>query len=211
MNCQCARCSTAASPGPAAQHPAACLHTLICAPSATLTTVPHPLLHLPADATGTRHTIASTQFQSLAARKAFPCFDEPRYKAPFNLTLTSPLSHTALSNMPLLAAAPTAAGLLQHSFQTSPPMPTYLLAWVLGELDSVSRSCQGQYGPVPVAVWATPDKKSLLATALSAACTSLVTFERVLRSAYPLPKLDLVGIPNFGAGAMENWGLITYR
>jgi aminopeptidase N len=127
------------------------------------------------------------------------------------VTLAVPPALVALSNMPAAAVAPSSEGLVRHSFQTTPPMSTYLLAFVVGALEPASSSCEVLSGQLPISVWATPDKKALLATALAAACAAVSAFEKALRQPYPLPKLDLVGIPNFGAGAMENWGLITYR
>ncbi|GBG00434.1 hypothetical protein Rsub_13090, partial [Raphidocelis subcapitata] len=177
-------------------------------------------------AAGQEHVVASTHFEALGARKAFPCFDEPSFKATFSLRITAPPAPwVTLSNMPADASASgrrraarrarallDASDLVTTQYARSPRMPTYLVAWVMGQLQSVQSECvAGQSGKLPVAVWATPDRAGLLDTARDAACASVRALEGLLGVPYALPKLDLVGIPNFAAGAMENWGLIMYR
>eukprot|EP00200_Dunaliella_tertiolecta_P018172 CAMPEP_0202417998 /NCGR_PEP_ID=MMETSP1128-20130828/44779_1 /ASSEMBLY_ACC=CAM_ASM_000463 /TAXON_ID=3047 /ORGANISM="Dunaliella tertiolecta, Strain CCMP1320" /LENGTH=556 /DNA_ID=CAMNT_0049025489 /DNA_START=87 /DNA_END=1755 /DNA_ORIENTATION=- len=164
------------------------------------------------DAEGVRHPIFSTQFESIAARKALPCFDEPRFKARFAVVLSAPPApFVVLSNMPLQSTRNRTDGLAEYTFEVSPPMSTYLLAWVIGELASVETVCETEYKSVPLRVWSSPDKVGMLGTALSVGCTALMTLSTTFGVPYALPKLDLVGIPNFAAGAMENWGVITYR
>ena len=147
----------------------------------------------------------ATQFESHYARKCFPCVDEPSAKATFDLfiTVNSPDVQTVLSNMP--------GEQINHTwrFQTTPKMSTYLLAFVGGNF--VSKSDRTKRG-VKVNVYATPAQPTgLLDYALDTAVKSVEFYEDYFGIDYPLPKLDNVALPDFSAGAMENWGLITYR
>lgn len=147
----------------------------------------------------------ATQFESHYARKCFPCVDEPSAKATFDLfiTVNSPDVQTVLSNMP--------GEQVDHTwrFQTTPKMSTYLLAFVGGNF--VSKSDRTKRG-VKVNVYATPAQPTgLLDYALDTAVKSVEFYEDYFGIDYPLPKLDNVALPDFSAGAMENWGLITYR
>ena len=147
----------------------------------------------------------ATQFESHYARKCFPCVDEPSAKATFDLSITvnSPDVQAVLSNMP--------GEQVNHTwrFQTTPKMSTYLLAFVGGNF--VSKSDRTKRG-VKVNVYATPAQPTgLLDYALDTAVKSVEFYEDYFGIDYPLPKLDNVALPDFSAGAMENWGLITYR
>lgn len=147
----------------------------------------------------------ATQFESHYARECFPCVDEPSAKATFDLSITvnSPDVQTVLSNMP--------GEQVNHTwrFQTTPKMSTYLLAFVGGNF--VSKSDRTKRG-VKVNVYATPAQPTgLLDYALDTAVKSVEFYEDYFGIDYPLPKLDNVALPDFSAGAMENWGLITYR
>ena len=147
----------------------------------------------------------ATQFESHYARKCFPCVDEPSAKATFDLSITvnSPDVQTVLSNMP--------GEQVNHTwrFRTTPKMSTYLLAFVGGNF--VSKSDRTKRG-VKVNVYATPAQPTgLLDYALDTAVKSVEFYEDYFGIDYPLPKLDNVALPDFSAGAMENWGLITYR
>ena len=147
----------------------------------------------------------ATQFESHYARKCFPCVDEPSAKATFDLSITvnSPDVQTVLSNMPGEQVNRT------WRFQTTPKMSTYLLAFVGGNF--VSKSDRTKRG-VKVNVYATPAQPTgLLDYALDTAVKSVEFYEDYFGIDYPLPKLDNVALPDFSAGAMENWGLITYR
>jgi len=157
---------------------------------------------------GKTHTMVSTQLESHYARMAFPCIDEPEAKATFDLTLHSPLSAAVLANMPP-AEQTQAAGKLVTRFQTTPKMSTYLLAFAFGDLQH--KTAKTKRG-VTVGVWATKaHNPAALDFALDVGVRSIEFFEEYYGVDYPLPKADHVAIPDFSAGAMENWGLITYR
>ncbi len=151
--------------------------------------------------------LIATQFESHHAREAFPCIDEPEAKATFDLTLRTPAGETVISNTPVKVQAEETGSLLT-SFETTPRMSTYLLAFAYGELDF--KEAKTKNG-VAVRVYATPDKVWMSDFALDAGVRSLEFFEDYYDIPYPLSKLDLIGLPDFSAGAMENWGLITFR
>jgi aminopeptidase N len=151
--------------------------------------------------------LIATQFESHHAREAFPCVDEPEAKATFDLTLISPAGETAIANTPA-KSQDEKAGKLVTVFQTTPKMSTYLLAFAFGELGFKEASTAGG---TKVRVYATPDKVRLTDFALDTTVRSLDFFERYYGVPYPLPKMDVIGLPDFSAGAMENWGLITFR
>ncbi len=157
---------------------------------------------------GTERYMAATQFAAIDARRAFPCFDEPEQKAIFNLTLIVPEDRTAISNMPMRKEFSLGGGLKAVRFETTPKMSTYLLAFVVGDLESVeSKTKNGTL----VRVFATPGKKDQCAFALDVGVRVLEYFEDYFSIPYPLPKLYMAAIPDFEPGAMENWGLITFR
>ena len=149
-----------------------------------------------------------TQFESHFARQAFPCIDEPEAKATFDLALMTETGVTVLGNTPIKTQT-TDNTLMTTVFETTPRMSTYLLAFVFGELHS--KSTKTNRG-TEVSVWATSAQPSdSLDFALDIAKKSIEFFEDYFGIAYPLPKVDHVGVPDFSNGAMENWGLITYR
>jgi len=156
---------------------------------------------------GKEQQIVATQFESHYAREAFPCIDEPAAKAKFRLTLIVPdrtKADVILSNMPLDYKDTN-----RFTFETTPPMSTYLLAWVIGPFRSVSTV--NQYD-VKVSSYAPLNQSTeSLIFANETAAKALNYYNEKFGSAYPLPKLDQVALPDFEAGAMENWGLVTYR
>mmetsp|Transcript_12940 Transcript_12940/g.31532 ORF Transcript_12940/g.31532 Transcript_12940/m.31532 type:complete len:784 (+) Transcript_12940:201-2552(+) len=153
--------------------------------------------------------MASTQFESLDARRAFPCWDEPARKASFGVTLTVPKHMDAFSNMPELSNRTLAGGTKKElTFLDTPVMSTYLVAFCIGEFDYVQ--AQTRHG-VLVRVYTPPGKSDTGAFALDCATKSLDAYDDFFGIPYPLPKLDMVAIPEFAMGAMENWGLVTYR
>ena len=157
---------------------------------------------------GEKAELLATQFESHYARQAFPCVDEPAAKATFDITLTTDTDQNVLSNMPLKYQR-IENGLLVSQFETTPKMSTYLVAWVAGNLHK--KTALTKRG-VEVSVWATPAQKpASLDFALEIATKCIDFFEEYFGVDYPLPKSDHVALPDFSAGAMENWGLITYR
>ncbi|XP_055608301.1 puromycin-sensitive aminopeptidase [Uranotaenia lowii] len=149
-----------------------------------------------------------TQFEATDARRCFPCWDEPAIKATFDITLEVPKELVALSNMPVVQESETSDGLRVLKFDRSPIMSTYLVAVVVGEFDFVEgKSKDG----VVVRVYTPIGKNEQGKFALDVAIQVLHYYNSYFSIEYPLPKMDLVAISDFSAGAMENWGLVTYR
>ncbi|XP_061840322.1 puromycin-sensitive aminopeptidase isoform X1 [Nerophis lumbriciformis] len=153
---------------------------------------------------------AVTQFEATDARRAFPCWDEPAIKATFDITLIVPKDRVALSNMHVVERlpCPNEEDLVEIKFGTSPVMSTYLVAFVIGEFDFVeSQSSDG----VLVRVYTPTGKAEQGRFALEVATKTLPFYKDYFNVPYPLPKIDLIAVADFAAGAMENWGLVTYR
>jgi aminopeptidase N len=157
---------------------------------------------------GRNRTYAVTQFESTDARRAFPCFDEPTYKATFAVTLTIDRGDTAISNGRVMADVPGPAT-TQHTltFATTPRMSTYLVAMAIGDFQCTSAIAD----QIPIRVCATPDKKELTRIALESAQQILHFYDGYFGIKYPFVKLDVVAVPDFAAGAMENTAAIFYR
>ncbi len=157
---------------------------------------------------GKEEQIVATQFEAHHAREAFPCIDEPEAKATFELTVISPKGDTVLSNTPIAKQA-TKGQLTTTVFEKTPIMSTYLLAFSHGLLQGVQKKTKDG---VLVGVWASiAQPKANLQYALDEATKMLEFYTDLFGIAYPLPKLDNLALPDFDAGAMENWGLCTYR
>jgi aminopeptidase N len=157
---------------------------------------------------GQTKLMATTQFEATDARRAFPCWDEPALKATFAFTLTVPNHMTAVSNMPIRSSVAGEDGSKTVAFDTTCVMSTYLGAFVIGEMDSIEAvSSDG----IPCRVYATAGKESQGAFALDVCTKVLSFFSEYFGIPYPLPKMDMLAIPDFAAGAMENYGCVTYR
>ncbi|KAI9852169.1 MAG: Aminopeptidase 2 mitochondrial [Thelocarpon superellum] len=162
---------------------------------------------------GSEKYIATTQMEPTDARRAFPSFDEPSLKATFGITLIADPRLTCLSNMDVAFEteheSKTSGGKKKAvTFNRTPKMSTYLLAFIVGELKCIETS----NFRVPVRVFATPDKDIAHGKfSVELAAKTLAFYETTFDSKFPLPKMDMVAIPDFSAGAMENWGLVTYR
>ncbi|MGC2160825.1 MAG: M1 family metallopeptidase, partial [Silvibacterium sp.] len=155
-----------------------------------------------------RRNYAVTQFEPTDARRAFPSFDEPAFKATFSVSLVVNKGDTAISNTNIISDAPgPLPGKHTLRFATTPKMSTYLVAFLVGDFQCTSGESDG----VPIRACATPDKVEYTKFALSAAVYVLHYYDNYFGIKYPMPKLDLIALPDFEAGAMENFGAITYR
>ena len=158
-----------------------------------------------------------SQFEPTSARRALPCFDEPRFKAPLALSVRLPEALQAVANGPQVAEQRGNDGSQTKliTFAPTPPLPTYLFAVAVGPLDIVPAppvpSHPFRAEPLPLRGVATRGHGPQLKQALVATAQILAVMERYLQLPFPFPKLDIVAVPNFAAGAMENAGLITFR
>jgi puromycin-sensitive aminopeptidase len=160
-------------------------------------------------ADGQVKTLASTQFESTDARRAFPCWDEPAFKAVFQITLVIDETLTAISNAGLVRETRLpGTGKKEMVFADTIKMSTYLVAFIVGDFEATDPvMAEG----VPLRVWAVPGKRSLANFAQEIGKFSLWFFSHYYDIAYPGDKLDLIAIPDFASGAMENFGAITFR
>ena len=159
------------------------------------------------DPSGATRTLAATQFEATDARRAFPCWDEPAFKAVFAVTLAIDPVLTAVSNTRVVAETREGDRKVLR-FADTITMSTYLVAFVVGELEHTQPT---PVGATPVSVWCVPGKRRLAAFGQEVAVASLRYFEDYYGLPYPGDKLDLLAIPDFAAGAMENLGAITFR
>uniref|UniRef100_H2ZMG2 Aminopeptidase n=1 Tax=Ciona savignyi TaxID=51511 RepID=H2ZMG2_CIOSA len=157
---------------------------------------------------GKETVIGTTQFEPTDARGAFPCFDEPAFKANFSLSMVRDKHLHTLFNTPLLSTKPHLGNLEMDEFQPTVKMSTYLVAFIVSDFVKISNTTSTG---VEVSVYASSDKLNQLEYALHFSCEVLSYFEDLFKIPFPLPKMDLVAVLDFAAGAMENWGLVTYR
>ncbi len=151
-----------------------------------------------------------TQFESTDARRAFPCFDEPGFKVPWQLTLHVPSSDLAFTNTPMVSETPEAAGMKKVEFEVSKPLPSYLVAFAVGPFDVVDAGRAGR-NHVPLRIIAPKGKAGQAVYMAQVVGPVLDQLENYFGIPYPYAKLDSVALPQtFGFGAMENAGLITY-
>jgi aminopeptidase N len=157
------------------------------------------------EASGAKKTMLGTQMEAVDARRLFPCWDEPSFRAKFRLTTTVPENFTAISNMPVESETHTPEG-RKVRFGETPPMPSYLLVFCAGELDAIHGEADG----VKIGVVTTKGKAETGRYALESAEKILHYYDEYFGIKYPLPKLDLIAVPGGFGGAMENWGGIVF-
>lgn len=183
-------------------------HIIVITYNGLITDAMHGLYPCYYEHEGVKKELLATQFESHHAREVLPCVDEPEAKAVFDVTLATEQDVTVLGNMPVKWQR-IENDLLVTSFESTPKMSSYLLAWVVGELQKKSKNTNRG---VEVNVYATPAQPLVsLDFALDIAVRSIEFYEQYFGTNYPLPKSDHVALPDFSSGAMENWGLITYR
>lgn len=183
-------------------------HTICIIFSGNITDAMHGLYPCYFTHDGIKKQLFATQFESHHAREVFPCVDEPAAKAEYDLTLITRPGITVLGNMPVKSEEENGNS-RTTTFEKTPRMSSYLLAFVIGELHK--KSARTESG-VEVSVWATPaQNENTLDFALDIATRSIDFYDEYFGVKYPLPKSDHVALPDFSSGAMENWGLITYR
>ena len=158
------------------------------------------------DKKGKTKYIATTQFEAADARRAFPCWDEPAVKATFDVSLLVDKHLDAISNMPVISKKKTGTKIL-HKFGRTPIMSTYLLYLGVGEFEYL----HGKLRNIKIRIVTTKGNKNKGKLSLDFTKKFLGEYEKYFGIKYPLPKLDMIAIPDFAAGAMENWGAITFR
>ncbi|KAL2780749.1 glutamyl aminopeptidase isoform 3 [Daubentonia madagascariensis] len=157
---------------------------------------------------GQTKSIAATDHEPTDARKSFPCFDEPNKKATYTISIIHPKEYEALSNMPVVKEESVNDKWQRTTFEKSVPMSTYLVCFAIHQFQSVKRiSNSGK----PLTIYVQPEQKHTAEYAANITKIVFDYFEEYFAMNYSLPKLDKIAIPDFGTGAMENWGLITYR
>lgn len=172
--------------------------------------------------TGKDQFMLSTQFEATDARRAFPCADEPSLKATFDISVVVPEQWTALSNMPIVSSETPGSGKKSGedgtntkivTFDRTPIMSTYIVAWACGDFEYIESFTQRSYKGKkhPVRVYTTKGLSGQAHLALDAATKLIDMYSEVFDIEYPLPKTDLLAVHEFSHGAMENWGLITFR
>jgi alanyl aminopeptidase len=155
-----------------------------------------------------------SKFEAIYARRAFPCFDEPAFKIPFDVTLTVPVADAVVGNMPVAGEAPAGPGRKRVQLATTPPLPSYLVAFAVGPFETRGATLgpgPGRPAALPIGAIALRGRGDDTAYALAQEPALLAEQERYFGVAFPFPKLDLVAVPDFQSGAMENAGAITFR
>jgi len=183
-------------------------HTLAISYDGRINTAQQGLFAADYEASGHTERMLSTMFEPSDARRFLPCFDEPLFKAIFDVTVIAPANRVVISNMPQASSQPMAGGLQRVHFQPSPKMSTYLLYVAIGDFERVTTHA----GNVEINVWAKRGAAERGRFALQAAADVLPYYNDYFGTPYPLPKLDLIAVPgnSGGVAAMENWGAILY-
>uniref|UniRef100_A0A0D9YPC6 Aminopeptidase n=1 Tax=Oryza glumipatula TaxID=40148 RepID=A0A0D9YPC6_9ORYZ len=181
--------------------------TLVIAFKGTLNDKMHGFYRSVYELNGEKKNMAVTQFEPADARRCFPCWDEPSFKAIFKITLEVPSETVALSNMPVVEEKVNGP-IKAVYFQETPIMSTYLVAVIVGMFDYVEAFTTDG---TSVRVYTQVGKSAQGKFALEVAVKTLVLFKEYFAVPYPLPKMDMIAIPDFASGAMENYGLVTYR
>ena len=165
------------------------------------------------DAQGISQVIATTQMQATDCRRAFPCFDEPDFKAQFDLTLVVDSHLLAVSNGPETSRVARADGKVAVRFEPTIPISTYLVAFVVGPLEATEPTmvARPDGGTIPIRIIHIPGKAHLTQFGLDAGIHALEWYQQYYGIPYPAAKCDMLALPDFAAGAMENLGCITYR
>ncbi|HEX4420833.1 MAG TPA: M1 family metallopeptidase [Kofleriaceae bacterium] len=155
-----------------------------------------------------------SKFEAIYARRAFPCFDEPAFKIPYDVTLTVPAGAAVVGNMPIAAVAAVDPGHQRVTLATTPPLPSYLIAFAVGPFDTRATTLAASLlrpAALPIGAVAIRGRGDDTAFALGLEPALVAEQERYFGVAFPFPKLDLVAVPDFQSGAMENAGAITFR
>jgi aminopeptidase N len=182
-------------------------HTLAFSYTGRLETQPHGMFLQPyLNPEGVRSILVSTKMESTDARRMFPCWDEPAFRATFALSVTVPAAWATVSNMPV-AGRVVNGTLATTSFERTPKMPSYLIEFTGGELAEVS----GRSGDTTLGVWAVRGREQDGTVALANARQILADYDDYFAYPFALPKLDSIAVPGGFSGAMENWGAITYN
>lgn len=156
---------------------------------------------------GVEKQMLGTQMEPTDARRVFPCWDEPVFRAKFGLTVMVPAGEVAVSNMPVESERPGTEGRREVTFANTPPMASYLVVLCMGELEQLT----GEVDGVKLGIWTTAGKRSQAAYAMEATRKIVHEYNEYFGVKYPLPKLDQIAVPGGFSGAMENWGGITYN
>jgi len=159
----------------------------------------------PYEAGGRKQRMLATQLEAILARTLFPAFDEPAFRAVFEIAVRAPAGYSVVSNMPLLRRTQEGANAV-HRFARTPPMPTYLVSVAVGHFEVL----EGRAAGVPLRIFTAAGKREQARYAMRTTRQVLPFYNRYFGVPYALPKLDQFAVPSVRWGAMEDWGLISY-